>query len=72
MPRSVWLFVCLFVFVSGSFTRASELEAVSFQQIGPRLAAARVKNWISGYKQPGPAVSGSGTLTATNGAKGWC
>ena len=34
------------------------------------MAAARIKNWASGYKQPGPAVSGSGTLTAVVGDQG--
>ena len=45
-------------------------EPVSYQQDGPRLAAARVKNWISGYQQPGPTVNGSGTLTAIDGEAG--
>jgi len=34
------------------------------------MAAARIKNWASGYTQPGPAVSGSGTLTAVVGDQG--
>ena len=34
------------------------------------MAAARVKNWASGYKVPGPSVSGSGTLTAVDGRLG--
>jgi len=42
-------------------------SVISYDQIGPRMAAARVKNWTSGYRQPGPAVSGSGTLTAVIG-----
>jgi len=45
-------------------------EPVSYQQVGSRMAAVRVKNWASGYKQPGPAVSGSGTLTAVDGEAG--
>jgi S1-C subfamily serine protease len=31
------------------------------------MAAVRIHNWISGYKQPGPLVSGSGTLSAVDG-----
>lgn len=49
---------------------ASQQDVVSFQQDGSRLAAARVKNWVSGYHQPGPAVSGSGTLVAVDGEAG--
>jgi S1-C subfamily serine protease len=45
-------------------------DVVSFQQNGSRLAAARVKNWVSGYHQPGPAISGTGTLTAVDGNAG--
>lgn len=45
-------------------------DAVSYQQDGSRLAAARVKNWISGYRQPGPTINGSGTLTAVDGEAG--
>ena len=40
---------------------------VSYEQSGLRMAAARVKNWISGYQRPGPLVTGSGTLTAIDG-----
>jgi hypothetical protein len=47
---------------------APPLEAVSYDQSGPRMAAARVRNWTSGYLQPGPAVSGTGTLTAVDGS----
>lgn len=43
------------------------IDIVSYQQSGPRMAAARIKNWSSGYKKPGPAVAGSGTLTAIEG-----
>jgi hypothetical protein len=46
------------------------IEVVSYQQDGSRMAAARVKNWKSGYDQPGPAVSGTGTLTAVTGREG--
>lgn len=42
-------------------------EAVSYEQHGSRMAAARVRNWTSGYLQPGPAVTGTGTLTAVDG-----
>ena len=49
---------------------SSTTEVVSYRQEGPRQAAARIKNWASGYKQPGPAVSGSGTLTAVDGKYG--
>jgi hypothetical protein len=45
-------------------------DAVSYQQDGSRLAAARIKNWASGYQQPGPAVSGTGTLAAIDGDAG--
>ncbi len=45
-------------------------DVVSFQQDGSRMAAARVKNWVSGYRQPGPAISGTGTLTAIDGDQG--
>ena len=44
--------------------------AVSYEQHGPRMAAARVKNWQSGFQRKGPAISGSGTLTAVYGAQG--
>ncbi len=45
-------------------------DVVSYEQDGSRMAAARVKNWISGYREPGPAVTGSGTLTAVDGKAG--
>lgn len=45
-------------------------DPVSYQQDGSRLAAVRVKNWVSGYKHPGPAISGTGTLTAIDGEAG--
>lgn len=56
-------------FICVAFT-AQAAEIVSYEQEGTRLAAARIKNWISGYKQPGPAVQGSGTLTAIDGKAG--
>jgi hypothetical protein len=37
---------------------------VSYEQIGSRMAVARVRNWVDGYRKDGPAVSGTGTLTA--------
>lgn len=46
---------------------SSETRAVSYEQNGARMAVARVRNWINGYKQPGPIVSGTGTLTAIDG-----
>lgn len=45
-------------------------DVVSYEQDGSRMAAARVKNWISGYRKPGPAITGSGTLTAVDGRAG--
>jgi len=45
-------------------------HVISFEQRGSRRAVARVKNWTSGYQQPGPAVSGTGTLTAVDGDTG--
>lgn len=49
---------------------ATTAATVSYEQAGPRMAAARVKNWTSGYMQNGPSVSGSGTLAATFGDRG--
>jgi hypothetical protein len=49
---------------------APPAEAVSYEQQGSRMAAARVKNWASGYGQKGPAVSGTGTLAAIDGDAG--
>jgi Trypsin len=46
---------------------APNAAVVSYEQSGLRMAAARVKNWISGYQHPGPLVTGSGTLTAIDG-----
>lgn len=48
----------------------SAVSVVSYDQDGSRMAAARVKNWISGYMVNGPSVSGSGTLTAIYGDQG--
>jgi hypothetical protein len=49
---------------------APTADAVSYAQDGSRLAAARVRNWISGYQTPGPSITGSGTLIAVEGAEG--
>jgi hypothetical protein len=49
---------------------ATSALTVSYEQAGPRLAAARVKNWSSGYRVNGPSVSGTGTLMAVSGAQG--
>ncbi len=46
------------------------VSTVSYDQAGARMAAARVKNWASGYMVDGPAVSGSGTLTSVFGDQG--
>jgi hypothetical protein len=51
-------------------TPTGPLDVVSYEQEGSRMAAARVKNWASGYKQPGPAVTGTGTLAAVDGKAG--
>lgn len=51
-------------------TPVGPTDVVSYQQDGSRTAAARIKNWISGYRKPGPAVTGSGTLTAIDGRAG--
>jgi len=62
-----------FVLLLAGFLLASPVppqSADSYQQDGSRMAAARVKNWASGYHQPGPAVSGTGTLTAIDGNAG--
>jgi hypothetical protein len=47
---------------------APSAEVVSYEQSGLRMAAARVKNWVSGYQRTGPLVTGSGTLTAIDGS----
>jgi hypothetical protein len=46
---------------------ATAVATASYDQAGPRMAAARVKNWASGYMKVGPSVSGSGTLMAVYG-----
>jgi len=54
----------------GLLLASPNAEPVSYQQDGSRLAAARIKNWVSGYRQPGPTVNGSGTLAAIDGEGG--
>jgi hypothetical protein len=49
---------------------ATSAATVSYEQAGPRMAAARVKNWTSGYMKDGPSISGSGTLAAIYGRQG--
>ena len=49
---------------------APPVDAVSYAQDGSRLAAARVRNWVSGYQTPGPSITGSGTLIAVDGEEG--
>jgi S1-C subfamily serine protease len=63
-----WVFLLAGLWLAATPTPPQ--EAVSYQQVGSRMAAARVKNWASGYKIPGPSVSGSGTLTAVDGEAG--
>jgi S1-C subfamily serine protease len=46
---------------------APAVDAASYQQTGQRMAAVRIKNWISGYQKPGPLVTGSGTMAAIDG-----
>ena len=81
MPHCVLLLTAVLLAVSASSNPAfanpasdnahsTTVSQVSFRQDGSRLAAARVKNWISGYQKSGPTISGSGTLTAIDGAGG--
>jgi hypothetical protein len=56
--------------LAGLLLASPTADPVSYQQEGSRLAAVRVKNWISGYRQPGPTVNGTGTLTAVDGDGG--
>ena len=70
MRRFVWslLVACLLAAPAlSSASPAPNATVVSYEQSGLRMAAARVKNWISGYRRPGPVVTGSGTLTAIDG-----
>ena len=60
MPQYVLL-------LAGLMLATPTSDPVSYDQAGQRLAAARVKNWVSGYRQPGPTISGTGTLTAIDG-----
>jgi hypothetical protein len=56
--------------LAGLLLASPNTDPVSYQQDGSRMAAARVKNWVSGYRKPGPTINGSGTLTAVDGAEG--
>jgi len=56
--------------LAGLLLAAPSPEPESYRQDGSRMAAARVKNWVSGYHQPGPAIGGTGTLTAVDGDAG--
>ncbi len=53
--------------LAGLLLASPTVDPVSYEQDGHRLAVVRVKNWISGYRQPGPTINGSGTLTAVDG-----
>jgi hypothetical protein len=61
----IWL-VVVALLVGANFCRA---ETVSFEQTGPRKAAARVRNWFSGYQQ-GPLCNGTGTLVSVDQGRG--
>jgi len=70
MRRVVWLLLAACLLAAPAVSSANpapSAEVVSYEQSGLRMAAARVHNWVSGYKQPGPLVTGSGTLTAIDG-----
>jgi S1-C subfamily serine protease len=54
----------------GLLAVSPSVDPVSYDQAGSRLAAVRVRNWVSGYRQSGPTVNGSGTLTAVDGGEG--
>ena len=56
--------------IAGLLLVSPDADPVSYQQDGSRLAAARVTNWVSGYRRPGPTVNGTGTLTAVDGDEG--
>jgi Trypsin-like peptidase domain len=71
MRRFAWWLLVAYLLAAPAVSWASpapNAEVVSYEQSGLRMAAARVKNWISGYRRPGPLVAGSGTLTAIDGA----
>ncbi|MEX0679510.1 MAG: serine protease [Pirellulales bacterium] len=56
--------------LAGLMLASPSADPISYQQDGSRMAAARVRNWISGYRKPGPTVNGTGTLTAVDGHEG--
>ena len=56
--------------LAGLLLVSPDADPDSFQQDGSRMAAARVRNWVSGYHQPGPTVNGTGTLTAVDDGEG--
>ncbi|HEX3656971.1 MAG TPA: serine protease [Pirellulales bacterium] len=58
--------VVVLLFVGTHLCRA---ETVSFEQAGARKAAARVRNWFSGYQQ-GPLCNGTGTLVSVEQGHG--
>jgi hypothetical protein len=64
MSRILPVVVLLFV-----GTEISRADTVSFEQAGPRKAAARVRNWFSGYHQ-GPLCNGTGTLVSVEHGRG--
>jgi S1-C subfamily serine protease len=56
--------------LAGVLLGSPSVEPVSYEQVGSRMATARVTNWVSGYQHSGPTVNGSGTLTAVDGDAG--
>lgn len=60
----ILLFVVLLV-----GTDVCRADTVSFEQSGVRKAAARVRNWFSGYHQ-GPLCNGTGTLVSVDHGRG--
>lgn len=58
--------VVLLLFAGTEVCRA---DNISFDQAGPRKAAARVRNWFSGYHQ-GPLCNGTGTLVSVEHGRG--
>ena len=70
MRKSVLLSLVVLVLITPGLSPGSpapNAETVSYEQNRARMAAVRIKNWISGYQQPGPLVTGSGTLAAIDG-----
>src|SRR5436853_298551 len=66
MPRLTLLLLSLWLTLAAPL--AAE-EMLSYQQEGPRKAAARVRNWRDGYLQ-GTSCCGTGTLTAVADGRG--